>query len=122
MVVPLVKEQLHSIIAATLIFFIFGMFIFFMADPPDVVKTSGKKLCFTRFFDRFDLSDWLDENEAKSRSNNVSPPLPWNGIFRELVPALICNTDEHLSWLSVQTAKIYHFSNSKNTIQMKLLI
>ena len=122
MVEPSVRKQLPSVIAAMLVFVIFGTFVFFIADTPDIVKTNIKKLCFTRFFDRFDHSDWLDENEANSRGNNISPSLLWNGIFREIIPASLCNTDEHLSWLSVQIAKTCHFSNSKNTIQIKLLI
>ena len=115
------KEQLLTIIAAFLIFVIFGAFILLIADPPDLVEMGGKRLCSSRVFDKFDCSDWLAENNNE-RSNSASSSGLWNGLFRELMPAVTQSTDDCIINLSVLTVKADGFPNIKNSIQIKLRI
>ena len=120
MVKPSGDKHHANFIAAVLVLVIFGTYVLVLADPPDTVEIGGKRLSPIRVFDQFDQSDWLAENN--DRSNGVSSSSLWNGLFRELMSAVMQSTDDYLTMFSVQTVKADGLPNSKNTIQIKLRI
>ena len=115
------KKQPRPVIAAVLACAVLGTLTFSIVEQPHV--TTENRPYSSGIFTSFDHAiDWLAEDTpAVNRANKTSSSPLRNGLLRMLMP-VIYSAGGYLTTLSEQAAGTDHFSNSQDTIHIKLRI
>jgi hypothetical protein len=123
MIRPLRKRQFYPLVAALLVFAVFGSLVFSKAEMSNNFETEGKKPYSKGVFSPFDHTVyWLvEETSILSKAKKNSFSAMWNGMPRILMPVEI-STAECLSTLSIYITHHIYFSNINNAIPLKLRI
>ena len=121
MIQALRKKQFYPLMAALLMFAVFGLLIFSSAEMPNTFETGGRKPYSKSAFTPFDHTVyWLaEETSTINRAKRNSYSAVWNGTPRVLMPVEI--TSAAGSLITLLTNYIY-FHNINNAVPLKLRI
>jgi hypothetical protein len=123
MIQALRKAQFYPLVAALLVFTVFGSLVFSKSETQRNFEVERKKPYTRGAFVPFDHTIyWLAEETCvvtKAKKNSSSL---WNGASRVLMPVEVQNAAECLSIFSLYITNHIYFSNINNAIPLRLRI
>ena len=124
MIQSLRKTQLYPLMAALLVFVIFGSVVFSKTEAPNTSEIRGRKPYSTGVFIPFAHSVlWLaEETSIVSKAKKNSSSVMWNGAPRALMPVDAQSAAGNLVILSAFITSHIYFSNINEAIPLKLRI
>jgi len=120
MIQTLKKTQFYPLMAALLVFAIFGSLVFLKAETHNNLETGRRKPYSTGVFIPFDHTIyWLaEETGIASKAKKNSSSVMWNGAL----PVDVQSDAESLITLSIFITNNIYFPNINNAIPLKLRI